>query len=551
MAHAARRAQAGTAMRAAWRWGVALALLLGLLSDGLPGAPRISGAAAAALPTQQPCAPGARTFPAVPGRCLGGRFLAYWDGHGGLAINGYPLTNEFDEQLEDGKTYRVQYFERVRMEYHPENSDPQYQVLLGQFGRAIHPADPPVAAIPGAPFFAQETGHNVTRQAFLDYWMAHGGLAQFGFPITEEFTEQLGDQQYAVQYFERARLEWHPENSDPQYQVLLGQFGRTILSIAFPGWGVPFRSVGPNSIQTIFVIVMENHNWADIRGSSSAPFINGTLLPQGAHAEQYFNPPGLHPSEPNYLWMEAGANFAVSDDADPAVNHQATTQHLVTQLTDAGLNWKSYQEGIDGTSCPLVGSGRYAPRHNPMIYFDDVSSENNPASPACIAHVRPFDELQRDLNANTVASYNFITPNLCNDMHDNCTGDQIRQGDDWLSTVVPQIQASTAYRNGGAIFITWDEGAGSDGPIGLIALSPFAKQGYSNRIRYTHSSLLRTTQTILGVGPLLCDAANATDLGDLFTVPLAPSTGHGDTPSGRSVTAPEAILATRRSRSRR
>jgi hypothetical protein len=71
----------------------------------------------------------------------------------------------------------------------------------------------------------------VTRQAFLAYWNTHGGLAQFGYPLSEEFSEQLEDgQTYTVQYFERARFEWHPENADPQYQVLLGQFGRRVLA---------------------------------------------------------------------------------------------------------------------------------------------------------------------------------------------------------------------------------------------------------------------------------------------------------------------------------
>ena len=95
----------------------------------------------------------------------------------------------------------------------------------------------------------------------------------------------------------------------------------------------------------VFLILMENHNWSDIKNNSSAPYINNTLLPMASYAEQYYNPPGNHPSEPNYLWLEAGANFGISDDADPAFNHQNTTQHLVTLLSSAGLTWKSYQIG--------------------------------------------------------------------------------------------------------------------------------------------------------------------------------------------------------------
>src|SRR6266496_2676101 len=84
--------------------------------------------------------------------------------------------------------------------------------------------------------------------------------------------------------------------------------------------------------RTVFVILMENHNWNQIKDSASAPYINQSLLAQGAHAEAYYNPPGLHPSEPKYLWLEAGTNFDVTDDKPPAVNYQASTEHLTTLL---------------------------------------------------------------------------------------------------------------------------------------------------------------------------------------------------------------------------
>jgi hypothetical protein len=74
------------------------------------------------------------------------------------------------------------------------------------------------------------------------------------------------------------------------------------------------------AIKTVFVIMLENHNWSQIAGNASAPYINGTLLANGAHAEQYFNPPGLHPSEPNYIWLEAGDALDIRDDDDPEWN---------------------------------------------------------------------------------------------------------------------------------------------------------------------------------------------------------------------------------------
>jgi hypothetical protein len=288
----------------------------------------------------------------------------------------------------------------------------------------------------------------------------------------------------------------------------------------------PLRQAGtqgaPSAIQTIFIILMENHDWGQILGSPSAPYINRTLLPQASYTDQYFNPPHIHPSLPNYLWLEAGDNFGIFNDNNPDVNHQPTTDHLVSYLEASGVMWKTYQEGITGADCPLVSRGHYAPKHNPFVYFDDTTDNVDPQSPHCIALVRPYDELTGDLMSGNVAQYVFITPDQCHDMHDSSgceTPDPILNGDLWLSREIPNILASDAYNNNGALFITWDEGTGtSDGPIGMIVLSPLAVGGgYHNAISYTHSSFLRTAQEVFNVGPLLRDAANATSLSDLFT----------------------------------
>jgi hypothetical protein len=273
-------------------------------------------------------------------------------------------------------------------------------------------------------------------------------------------------------------------------------------------------------INHVFLIMMENHNWSDIHGSASAPYINNTLLPMSSYCTNYYdNPSAAHPSLPNYLWLEAGGNFGITNDNNPSSDHQSTTNHLATLLTAAGVTWKAYEEDIPGTNCPVVNVNNYAVRHDPFVYFDDVSG--NPPSATnvfCKAHVRPYTELATDLSSDSVAQYAFITPNVCDDMHDNCTGDPIAQGDTWLSNNVPTILASSAYKNGGAIFITWDESEGGEVPIGMIVLSPFARGGgYSSATRYYHSSMLRTAQEIFGVTPLIRDAANQPDLSALFS----------------------------------
>jgi phosphatidylinositol-3-phosphatase len=283
--------------------------------------------------------------------------------------------------------------------------------------------------------------------------------------------------------------------------------------------------------------VMENHNWSSIQGSSQAPYLNHTLLPESSYGTQYYNPPSNHPSLPNYLWLEAGTNCfpgpgCIHSDLSPTSYRIHSRAHLTALLNRAGISWRNYSENINGKSCPLsqnsvanvasengLGGNLYAPRHDPFIYFADNTNNFSSSSPTCIQHVRPFTEFARDLAENRVARYNFITPNLCDDMHSACPifSSSVRQGDKWLSRVIPRIQSSAAYRNGGVIFIAWDEGVLGDGPIGIIVLSPDARgHGFHNAIHYTHSSTLRTVEEIFGLHPLLGGAAHATDLRGLF-----------------------------------
>jgi len=283
-------------------------------------------------------------------------------------------------------------------------------------------------------------------------------------------------------------------------------------------------AAGLPPIRTVFVILMENESLSSIKGNSSAPYINNVLLPQASHCEQYYAIG--HPSLPNYLWLEGGTSFGVADDNPPSSNHQSTTNHLVTLLNKAGVSWKAYQENISGSTVPLNDSYPYAVRHNPFVYFDDVTGNMNPNFAYGIAHIRPYTELARDLTNNTVAAYNFITPNVCNDMHDSCAplSNMIKQGDNWLSTEIPKLMKSSAYTNNGVIFIVWDEGSGTSS-IGLICLSPLAKgNGYASNVHYTHSSLLRTVQEAFNVTPLIRDAANAANLSDLFKPVIDPPT---------------------------
>ena len=302
-------------------------------------------------------------------------------------------------------------------------------------------------------------------------------------------------------------------------------------------------------VKTVWVILMENHNWIgnnagaafgdpDLKGSRLAPYINGPLLKASAHAERYFNPPGNHPSQPNYLWLEAGTNFGVLADTQPGQSpFNVDAPHLVRLLQDNGISWMAYAEPDFGSPvfdvCPIDFT-YFDVEHLAFSYFTDIAGNPPDAnSPECIAHVRPYYQLATDLADGTVAQYNFIVPNLCHDGHEGVApcastepSDNTLRSDTWLKQNVPLITESDAYKEGGALFIIWDEaedsGRFSDGPIGMFILSPFARGGgkkaYQNFIHYDHSSTLKTLQEIFGVEPLLGGAANpgTKDLSDLF-----------------------------------
>ncbi len=178
-------------------------------------------------------------FPTI-GHQVSFRFFQYWEEHGGLVQQGYPVSDEIQERSpDDGQTYMVQYFERAVFEYHPRNSQPN-DVLLSLLGSMMYrqkysqgaPGQVPNTGSDSRLF--SETGKRLGG-IFLRYWQEHGGLIQQGYPISDEFTEvsALDGKPYTVQYFERAVravFEYHPENRGTQYEVLLTQLGTINLA---------------------------------------------------------------------------------------------------------------------------------------------------------------------------------------------------------------------------------------------------------------------------------------------------------------------------------
>ncbi|NWJ46925.1 MAG: hypothetical protein HXX08_13775 [Chloroflexi bacterium] len=179
------------------------------------------------------------------GHTVSGKFLDYWRNNGGLPTYGYPITEaQMETDPETGKQFLTQWFERHRLELHPENAGTKYEVLAGLLGKDLRRealvVDPDflkaevlfnTAYSKDAQWYFPETGHNL-RFRFLDYWQKNGGLERFGYPISEEHREidpETG-QIFVMQWFERARFEYHPENLGTPYDVLLGLLGNQLKS---------------------------------------------------------------------------------------------------------------------------------------------------------------------------------------------------------------------------------------------------------------------------------------------------------------------------------
>lgn len=223
-------------------------------------------------------------------------------------------------------------------------------------------------------------------------------------------------------------------------------------------------------------IVMENHSYGSILGShSSAPFTRSLAAACGSatnfHAE-------THPSLPNYIAMTSGSTHGIHDDNPPA-DHRLTGPSIFSQL---GSHWKALQESMP-RPCLRSSTGLYAPKHNPAAYFTNIAR-------ACSKQ-----DVKLSSRPDLSARFTFITPNLCHDMH-NCSA---RTGDRYLAALVPKIVRSRQYRAGRtALFITWDEDDGSaSNRIATLVIAPHTPRGTSSSTRFTHYSLLRTTEELL------------------------------------------------------
>lgn len=336
----------------------------------------------------------------------------------------------------------------------------------------------------------------------------------------------------------------------------------------------------PPPVRHVFVIVLENEPFDITFGPKSlAPYLAHALPAQGALLTQYY---GIgHNSLDNYIALISGQapNPDTQEDCryfadfQPATGkldahgqlaghgclYPASVPTVADQLTQAGLQWKGYMEGMGSTPsreaarCGHASVGardhtngetmadRYADKHNPFVYFHAIIDRQD----YCGQHVVPLTELSADLQqAATTPNYAFITPDLCHDGHDapclNGEPGGLVSADAFLRTWVPRITASPAFRKDGLLIITFDEGTdgkaccgeqglpggpqpGQYGPgggrIGAVLLSPFIKPGTVSDRPYNHYSTLRSVEQWFGL-PYIGYAAQAglpTFGADVFT----------------------------------
>jgi hypothetical protein len=258
----------------------------------------------------------------------------------------------------------------------------------------------------------------------------------------------------------------------------------------------PITSTLP-AFSHIFIIVMENKDEAAIASDPDADYLN-KLAAQYGRATNYY---GIrHPSLPNYLAMTAGDTFSITSDCTKCFVNQ---DNLAAQLEAKGRSWKAYMESMP-SPCFVGSTKLYAQKHNPFIYYDNIRND-----PARCSKIVPLTQLESDLKTDTVPDFVWITPNMCNDTHD-CP---VKIGDQWLQTWIPKILASSAWKNKGVLFITYDEGKGSKGccqlatggQIMTLVISPLVESGFVSDVAYNHYSLLRTIEEAWGL-PLLGNA---------------------------------------------
>lgn len=276
----------------------------------------------------------------------------------------------------------------------------------------------------------------------------------------------------------------------------------TDLPVATPAYGpVP-------AFKHVYLIVLENRPFEDVTGDRDAPTLNAVAR-RGAIATDYHSVG--RPSQPNYIALVSGSTQGVSDDAV----HDLSAPNLADQLEAKGLSWAVSAENVpDGcftgatAHSGLDGDGTYVRKHEPFISFTGINGNRA----RCATHIHNLSAFDA-----AAADFQLIVPNLCHDAHDCPLG----VADKWLAGFLPKILDSAAFRDGGALFITFDEGDGHGDRVAMIAVGTGVLPGTQSRDHRTHYAWLRTVQDAWGL-PCLANSCDAGNLSGMFSSSPAP-----------------------------
>ena len=304
----------------------------------------------------------------------------------------------------------------------------------------------------------------------------------------------------------------------------------------------------PGQIRHVVWIWMENESYGNVIGNSAAPY-QTSLARQCGVAANFHNE--SHGSLENYIAATDGQNILgtsfINDCLpNPAANYCVSPgPSIFSQTEAAGETWRGYAEDMP-SNCYQGNTANYAARHNPAVYYSTLSSCGQYDIPMGSAATQT-GAFYTDLENGSLPSFSFISPNLVDDAHGT-----VSAGDSWLGQIIPLIVNGPNYQNGDTvIFITNDEGcAGTCGPdyavnedctsqaldtsqpschIPTIVVGPYTPAGTVDNTFYTHYSMLRTSEELLGL-PLLGLAASANSM----------AAGFGLTPPSSTVSPPGA-----------
>jgi hypothetical protein len=241
------------------------------------------------------------------------------------------------------------------------------------------------------------------------------------------------------------------------------------------------------------VLVLENHEYGDVMGNGSAPYINH-LAHRFSLSRQSFAV--SHPSLPNYLALLGGSTFGIHSDCDRC---SVSKPSLVDQLVAKHISWKAYMQGMPSPCFQGGASGKYVKNHDPFMYFRRIAG-----NPGRCRNVVPFTQYRADRGAGRLPRFVWISPDRCQDGHD-CS---LSTTDHFLHRIVPGLLRSLG--SNGLLFLTWDEGTSGNGccsraaggHVVTIVAGPGARRNAASSVPYDHYSILRTIEDLWGLNLL-------------------------------------------------